>query len=271
MKWYQIIPLAEMPSPIEHMRGMQYSAITRMLRAAQILRDISVYKAEKISGRFAGAVHLVSGVQGPSIEAAIKRKSADADSEGLSRYLLPIIIASLDPTATVSSTTLMLASLPDNFNEDTTMKWYINQLSLGFGGDYQDFAPLPGGGLGSSEQSETLHMKSRGKGPRLFMSMVEHIFNFHGVLPRLVVFSFGDQDVSEDMEHAKLRKMRAEERAIRIQNQEITPQVARQLAVDCGDLDERYLSVLSEQDISSSAIDTTPDGFGDANTPAEAV
>jgi len=249
MKSHQVLCLAEMPSPIENMRGMQYCVLTRLLRAAQVMRDIGIYKAEKISGRFTGAVHLVSGVQGPSIEAAIQRKSAQSDAEGLTRYVLPIIIASLDPTAHVSTSTLELASLPDGFDEEVSMKWYINQIALAFGGDYQDYAPLPGGGLGSSRQSETLHLKSRGKGSRMFMRMFEQLINFHGILPRLVTFQYGDQDVVEDLEHADLRKVRAEERAARITSGEITPEIARQIAVDVGDLDPRYLTALGEADV----------------------
>ena len=291
LKWYQVIALSEMPSPIEYMRGMQYCVVTRMLRAAQILRDISVYKSEKISGRFAGAVHLVGGVQGPTIEAALKREAAKADSQGQTRYILPLIIASLDPTANVTATTLLLASLPEGFNEETTMKWYINQLALAFGGDYQDFAPLPGGGLGSAEQSETLLMKSRGKGPRLFMSMMEQIINFRGILPRLVSFMFGVQDTLEDTSTAELRKIRAQERDIRIKNNELSPQVARQIAVDAGDLDPRYLPELAADDekraAQAAAIagaiananananantgDTTPDEQGTSVKPAVAV
>ena len=249
LKWYQIIPLAEMPSPIEQMRGMQYCAVTRLLRAAQILRDITIYKAEKVSGRFTGAVHLVSGVQGPTLEAAIQRNRSIGDAEGLTRYVTPVIVASLDPTAQVSTATLPLASLPDGFNEESAMKWYINQLALSFGADYQDYAPLPGGGLGSSEQSETLHKKSRGKGSRLFMSMIEQVFNFHGVLPQLVEFRFGDQDITEDTEQATLRKIRAEERAVRIGSGELTPEQARQIAVDVGDLDEAYLVMNNETNL----------------------
>src|SRR3990170_4702742 len=49
--WWQIIPLVEMPSTIEELNGIGYCALTRILRAAQILRNISVYEDEKIGGR----------------------------------------------------------------------------------------------------------------------------------------------------------------------------------------------------------------------------
>lgn len=248
MKWYQIIPLSEFPSPVENMRGMQYCVVTRLLRAAQIMRDISVYKQEKISGRFTGNVWLVGGVQTKTVRDAIKQHELEADNRGLIRYIQPAIIGSLDPTATVSAEKLELASLPEGYDEEKSFRWYVNQLALAFGGDYQDYAPLPGGNLGTAQQSEVLHLKARAKGPRLFMSILEHHFNYHGIMPNTLTFAFGDQDVSEDTEKTKLKLLRAEERAMRIKSGEISPEVARQLAVESGDLDPSYIAMLEQFD-----------------------
>lgn len=247
LKWYQVIEHTEMPSPIEQARGLQYCAVTRILRAAQILRDISVLKNEKAAGRFTRAIHLVSGVQTRAIEDAIKTNHIAADAQGLVRYIQPVVLAALDPTAKVSKETIELASLPDDFNEELTMKWYVVSLAMALGQDYQDFAPLPGGGLGSGSESKTLLLKSRGKGPRMFMQQLQHVFNFHGIMPRSVEFRFGEQDLAEEHERAVLRKERAVEREIRIRSGEITPEVARQMAVDAGDLDPRYLVMMREE------------------------
>lgn len=262
MKWYQIAMLTECPSPIEFARGMQYCTVTRILKASQIVRDIRTYEREKVSGRFNRQIHLVSGVTMNTINDALRAHNLQADAQGLLRYIQPAVIAALDPTKSVSVATIELASLPDGFKKDEQFKWYITELALAFGADYQDFAPLPGGNLGSAQQSETLHLKSRGKGPRLFMSMLEHAMNFHGLLPQNVKFEFGDQDVAEDMQHARLRLNRAQERAARIQSLELTPQVARQIAVDMGDLDARYLSQFGEDDI-------TPTGTGPEDEPTD--
>ena len=248
LKWYQVIPLAEMTSPIQEMRGMQMCAVSRLLRAAQIMRDISIYKKEKISGRFTKAVNLIGGIQTRVIEDAFAKQQAAATAQGLTRYIQPVILGSLDPTATVSVATLQLANLPDNFDEETNMRWYINQLSLAFGSDYQDFAPLPGGNLGTSQQSVTLDRKGRGKGTRLFINMIEHIFNHHGILPSTVTFEFTEQDMAEEAALSQLKKSRADTRAARIASGEITPQVARQIAVVEEDLDPKYLPELEAAD-----------------------
>lgn len=247
MKWWQVAAVSEMPSPIELMRGIGYCAVTRILRSAQIMRDTGVYRREKISGRFNNAIHLVSGVTSKAIQDALAKQKVMSDSQGLTRYQAPAIVASLDPNAKVEHALLEMASLPDNYDIDKDMKWYITQLSLAFGTDYQEFAPLSGGGMGGGQQGEVLHLKARGKGPKLFMENMETIFNWHGVLPRNVTFSYGDQDSGEDLDKTKVALLRAEERAMRLKSGELTPEIAVRMAIDAGDLDPKYADELIKQ------------------------
>lgn len=253
-----------MPSPVETARNMQYCVVTRVLRLAQILRDISIYKREKISGRFARALHLVGGVQRRALDDALARANEDANNQGLLRYMQPVILATLDPTARVSHEVVDLASLPDGFDEEKTMRWYINGMALAFGADSQDYAPLPGGNLGSSQQSKILHLKSRGKGPAMFMAMVEQAFNFHGIMPRTVTFKFGEQDTGADIEKAQLFLSRARGLVLLVEKGIITDQVARQIMKDAGDLNEKYLALMGEQDV-------TPDIKVPSSVPLEAL
>lgn len=249
LAWYQVASIEEFPSPVEEKFNLQYCTITRMLAAAKILRNIEIYKDEKVSGKYTRAIHLVSGVPTSAVRDAIAAQQLESTTM---QYLQPVIVGSINPTANVSATTIDMASLPDGFDEETTMRWYINQLALAFGADYQDFAPLPGGNLGSAHQAQVLHLKSRGKGPALYMSMLEHLFNFHGIMPRTVQFSFGEQDVALDAELEDLRQKRATTLSTLVASGVYTPQVARQILHDSGDLDEKYLGMFGEEN-------TTPD------------
>lgn len=251
MAWYQVIPLEEFPSPIEEKFNVQYCTVTRLLAAAKILRNIQIYKDEKVSGRYTRALHLVSGVNTQQVRDAIETQQLSANTV---QYLQPVIIGSINPTANVSATTIDMASLPDGFDEETTMRWYINQLALAFGADYQDFAPLPGGNLGSAHQAQVLHLKSRGKGPALYMSLLEHIFNFHGVMPRTVNFAFGEQDVALDTELENLRQTRATTLSTLVAGGIYTVGVAQQILLDAGDLDEKYLSMLGATNATPEVI-----------------
>lgn len=268
LQWYQVIALAEMPSPIETMNGMQYSGLTRILRAAQIIRDLGIYKREKIGARGPASIHLISGVAQARLDDADTRNQEKGDNQGLMRYLFPTIIASLDPTAGVSHVEIPIKSLPEGFNEDITMRWYIVELALSFGADYQDFAPLPGGGIGSSNQSEILHRKSRGKGPAYFMKMLEHAFNFHGVMPRTVTFEFDEVDTAADMEQAELKLKRADWYDKNIKNGNINNEVARQMMVDEGDLSEEMLALLGNEDVTDDVTATDTERYEEPEVDA---
>jgi hypothetical protein len=238
LKWYQVLTLEEFPSAEEDGYGVQYSAITRALRAAQILRDIEIYKHEKVSGQFSRGIHLVSGVTQGEIDDAKVISREHSLNIGALRYSEPIIIPGIDPTAGIDVKTIELASLPDSFDEDSTMKWYVAQLAMAFGVDYQELAPLPGGNLGSSQQSEVLHMKTQGKGPALIMKIVENAINNNNILPRTVKFQFKMQDLQAERSKAEIGFLRAKDRVLRVKSGELDLKAARELAVLHGDLPE---------------------------------
>lgn len=235
LKWWQVATISEMPTPIEMLYGMQYCALSRLLLAAQIVKNIEIYEREKTGGRWNRAIHLVSGITTPQIMDAIQQYQAAADNSGLTRYINPIIAGTIDPKADVKVATLELAGYPDNFDREVMWKHYISQIAMAFLSDYQEFAPLPGGGLGTSAQSEILHMKTRGKGPGLFMKLISTAMNFK-IMPSACKFEFDEQDLEAEETEAKIKKLRADERAVRIASAEISPVEARQLAVDAGDL-----------------------------------
>jgi hypothetical protein len=251
LRYYQVITLSEFPSARETAYGVQICALSRVLGAAQYIRDLNIYKDEKISGKHVGAVHLVGGVSAKSVRDALRTHAQQSASEGFTHYLEPAVIASLDPNATVSKATLEMATLPDGFNAETEFKNYLITFANCFGTDLQDYMPLPGGNLGTSQQSEILHTKAQGKGPRLFMGILEHQFNFHGLMPDTVHFGYGEQDLMEDERKAALSKQRAERLRLLVgrgtDQPILPPEIARQLMEDEGDLSEDYLVAMGEE------------------------
>lgn len=228
LKWYQVIPMSDYPSSVERMNGVGYCAVTRALRLAQIMKSIAVFKDEKISGRHFKAIHLVGGVSRTELDDATKRGQEQADNKGLTRYMDPIVLASLDPEKPVSVATLDFASLPDGFDYDQEMQWYIAGLALDFGVDYQEFAPLPGGNIGSSAQSTILHKKSSGKGPRVFMRTLIEAFTNYGVVPRGYKMVFNDRNEQEELEKQEIRTKATEEAVMAVRAGILTPEAARQ-------------------------------------------
>jgi hypothetical protein len=251
LKWYQVWHHLEAPAPVENYQGplygLQFCSVSRVLKAAQILKSISTYQDEKLSGRNESAIHLIRGIDVKKIEDALMQTRALADSQGLTRYIRPAMVGSHNPDAEVGHDTIELASLPPGFDLETSMKWYISAMALAFNVDYQDFAPLPSGNLGSGQQSEVLHMKSRGKGPALFMKMVEHFMNMSGILPEGVTFMFDEQDMQAESEEQTMKLSRAQERAARVASTEIDAEAARQIALDAGDLTQEIYDDLEKR------------------------
>src|SRR3990172_9352937 len=170
LNYYDVARLIEMPSSISTMRGMQYSAVSRVLAASQIMRDIIIYRGEKVGGRFQRVLHIGGGPAKQDIRRALQMGDEDADNQGLVRFQLPTILASLDPSKPVSHVEIPLASLPDNF------------------------------------------------------------------------------DLEDEGNHEKIRRLRAETRASMIKSGEITPEVARLMAIKDGDYDKDLLPVIEKSE-----------------------
>jgi len=252
---HQVITWEEFPSPIETMNGVQLCAVSRVLRAAQLLRDIGIYLREKAAGSSLTAIHLVSGIKASEIDDAIAQHMDRQKQKGLTNYLLPAVLATLDPTAKIDHAQIDLASLPDNFDLDVTMRWYVKQLAMGFGIDSQDLAPLEGSSLGTGAQSLVLHMKSRGKGPAMFIKSLAHKLNFHGVLPRNVTIRLDEQDTAQSMEIAELDRVRAESDKIYIDTGVLPPEAIRQELLDRGRISqELFDSIQLNSDLTPDVV-----------------
>jgi hypothetical protein len=216
--------MSDFPSSIETMNGVGYCSVTRVLRHAQIMASIALFKDEKISGRRFKSIHIVSGVSRTELDDASKRGREEADNEGSVRYINPVILASLDPEKPVSSVTIDLAALPDGFDYDQEMRWYVTVMALSFNTDYQTIAPLASGNIGSSSQSQILHRKSSGKSPvrKLFQA-----FANYGVLPRGCEIILNDQNEEEELEKQMVRTRALEEGALSTRNFILTPGAVR--------------------------------------------
>lgn len=273
LRWYQVIQLHEMPSAVEHwwagvLYTLQYSAITRLLRAAQIMRSIAIYNDEKLSGRFQKAVHVVRGVTPQQIKDALTEQTVASDQMGLLRYIQPLMVGAVDPKADVGHDTIELAAMPEALQLEPTMKWYLAAMALAFLRDYQDFAPLPGGGLGTAAQSEVLHAKARGKGPELWRKLIQHMMNFGGILPRGVTFEWDDQDVSVEQARAQLSLTRAQTAQLLVTTTGILDEEAsRQQMLADGELSqELYDELIKRKDAEAKAQAAQAQKIADSGT-----
>lgn len=259
LQWYQVLMLAENPIP-ESLTGRQFCFVSRVLKFSVMIRDVIQHHSEKIGGRFNKVIHVVSGVAPHEMENVQTNAAYTANNMGLTNYGPPIILTTLDPNAKPTKVTLELATLPDGFDMNTIFNWYITLLALASGSDYQEFAPLSTGNLGTASQSDTLHRKAQRKGTQLFIKMIETSLHQFKVVPESVTFRFRQQDAQAELEHAEIEQLRAATRAAQIASQEITPEVARQIAVDKGDLLQEYLLLMGETDATVDVVTVPDDG-----------
>lgn len=250
MPWYSVVQLLEMPDPrtfesTGYFYKLQHSAVSRLLRAAMILKNVAIYKEEKTGGRFTRGIHLIAGFSQDEINDGLVLADDDADAQGLLRFTKMPLISAINPEQKIDHKVIEIAGMPDGFEEEVTIKHYITLLANSFGIDYQDVAPLPGGNLGTSAQSEVLDRKSKGKGVALFQKLIMRLLN-EAVLPSNVQFEFDEVDLADEMQQAKVRRERAEERAARIASGELLEIEARQLAVEAGDLPQEMFDENAE-------------------------
>lgn len=279
LAWYEVIPFCEMPSPIQSMRGVGVCAVSRVLRAAQIMKSAAVLTDEMMAGRNFRKINIVGGVSRTDLEDARKRGQENADNRGQTRFIEHAILASIDPEKPVSVATVDLAEFPPDFNFDIWMKWYISTLALGFAVDYQEFAPLPGGNIGSSSQSEVLNQKSNNKGPATYMRSKVSAYKTYGVLPRDCGMEYDDVNQAEELEKQLIRTKAMEEYALALRNGVLPPDAVRRDAVRRGIYDKETVEgiiatygndiVAPKQNIGSTGGNTIGQDAGRTDTGAQ--
>lgn len=261
MKWYQVIEFPEMPSPNILHRGLCLCVLDRILKAAQIMKAIQQFKLERVTGIKHHKLHLLGGFNQEILDSTMAQKMAVARSTGYVAYADPVLLAALRPDARITHESIDLNELPPDFNEEIFMKWYIGNISLAWEDEYQSFFPLPGGNLGTAQQSQTMADKARSKGPAVFMRMVEQKFNYYGVLPRTIKFRFGEVDQAADAQKMQVFWRFSALIKMLVETKVITPEIAQLMLRDAGYLKPEYLKLLG-------VVDPTPQAVSSDNPQA---
>jgi len=245
LEWWQCAGLVDQPIP-----GRTYGlcAVSRVLEAAKFMLGVMGFNNERVWGNSSREV-VLTNVDARVIRRAMDEATSRSIVTGNQIYVPPTFVSTIDPSASPQAVKVSFADLPEGFNLLEFMQWYVTILALVTGTDFAFLAPLPGSRLGTATEAEVMARLSRVKAGGYFTGMLAHILNTKGILPRGVTISFSAADYTEELEAAKAALTRAQERAARIASGEITPQIARQLASDSGDLDEIYLRQFGESDI----------------------
>lgn len=273
LKWYQVCHILELPSAYELPAGLQYCALTRLLRSCQIALDTEIYTGEKVGGNNPRAITMVKGVTDKQIQDALVQHQLLSSTAGNLRYTPPLIVSSIQPTADLDFKVLELASLPDGFNRKDERQLYIGLIAMAFMSDYQEFAPLPGGGLGTSAQSEILDKKSQGKGSGLFMKVVANAINWK-VVPNDVEFTWDEQNADAQKLNEDIQLVKAQRYDVYVKNNVLSAPAVRQMLYDDGDIPIEILDMMAQYDANpDQSFEDQPPGEPDDGglTPEQAA
>lgn len=164
---------SQLEQPYELGRGVGFCAVSRALRAVRIMRDIQIYKDEKISGRFTRGIISGKGATTQQFEAVTRGSDHEMEAMGYTTYKgLPVLI-SVDG---VELNLLDLASLPDGFDTEKDTTLYVYALATAFGIDAREIWPATSSGATKADAT-VQHMKAQGKGFGWAFSTLEQVWD----------------------------------------------------------------------------------------------
>jgi len=260
LRWDQVLVYADQPSPRAELLGVGFCAASRAYKTINTLAGMRQLLHEFVTGGGANKLAFIQGVNETTLKGLISSGTADAQAKGFV-YYLSAILGAIPGDIPIEIKELLLKSLPQGFDPkqilDDAYLIYANAIGV----PVQDIQPLSGQGLGTGKQTEILQDVSRGVGIAAFLKWWEQTVSDR-VLPATTELTFDDEhDLRDQKARAEVKKMRADERAARIQSGEISPAMARQLAADVDDLPQELL-----------AADATPGGqISDDEKPAANV
>jgi hypothetical protein len=237
---------AQLSSPIEDMNGVGFSAVSRCINVSQVLVDILTYEQEKLGSRPHRAILIPQGGLDPSdVASAFQLAESSMDAQGLSRYSKVVMAGSASmPEADIKK--VELSSLPDGFDEQTSITLGMATIALAFGVDARELFPAMSSGATRAD-AQISHLKQRGKGPGQILQVLEQLFDYK-YLPQDMKLVFDFQDDAQDRQEAEISKIRAERRVQDISSGAIDVRTTRELMLRDYELTRRQFERLELAD-----------------------
>jgi 2'-5' RNA ligase len=241
LRWDQVLMYADQPSPRAELFGVGECAASRAYKTIAKLAAMEQLVYENLTGGGANKLVFLQGINDPTLQAILKSGEADAQARGLV-YYLGTILGAIPSDTPISMVEVKLKELLSNFvpkdERDNAYLIYANNIGV----PVQSIQPLSGQGLGTGTQTLVLDDAAKGQGAMpAFIKWWEQTVSDR-VLPATTELQFTDENDQRDQKaKAEVQKLRADTRAVQIQSGEISPAMARQLAVDSEDLPQELV------------------------------
>lgn len=241
LRWDQVLMYADQPSPRASLYGVGRSAASRAYPVIAKLAAMEQMVYEFLSGGGANKLAFLQGLNDKTLQGILGSGKADAQMKGF-LYYLGTILAAIPGDTPLTLTEVRLKELVQGFvpkdERDNAYLIYANAIGV----PVQDIQPLSGQGLGTGTQTVVLQEAAQGIGLAAFLKWWEQTVSDR-VLPASTELEFvDDHDVRDQKARAEVAKLRAETRAVQITSGEISPAMARQLAVDVDDLPREFIA-----------------------------
>lgn len=225
---------SQMPSPLANMNGVGFSAVSRSINVAQTLVDILQFKQEKLGSRPHRAILIAQGGLDPEdVAQAFQVAESKMDAQGLSRYS-KVVVTGSSSIKDAAIDKVELSSLPDGFDEQSSLILGMATISLAFGMDAKELFPAISS---ASSKADALlqHMKQRRKGPGEIMGAIQTRINNYYLPPHLEL-KFDYQDDAQDRQQAEIDKLRADTRLQDGNSRAMSMNVTRARMADKGEI-----------------------------------
>jgi hypothetical protein len=250
----RVIFASQMPSAAADMYGVGFCWLSRAINVVQNLKDISVYKQEKLGSRPIRGILTGAGINTESLVGALAMAEEGMDNQGLSRYAKTAVIGSTNPQFTLDL--LNLASMPDGFDEksSTELAMFVIALTGGFPPRWLWPATQTGATKADAMYS---HIAGSGGGANWHLDMMTRLLGGSPrgqaamggkFLPPYLKLVFDYQDDEQDRLQADIKKARADRRKTDLEDSVVTVRVAREQALSDGDLTRAQFEQLELDD-----------------------
>lgn len=245
-KAHQIFDITDMPDPAGGWLGVGHCAADRAYTAIRRMHLIDLILDDKLSDRRPNKLVALKGVSRKELENAFKQGEAEAAGRGLILYQGTLFLVGLgdDKPETVE---INLKDLPENFNEQEARKGAMLEYCNAIGLDPLDMQE-PRGGLGTGQQAEILHEKSKGRGLGLFIKQWTQIMNTM-VCSTRTTFTFSERDLRDELKKEQVNKAISDRVKQDVESTVLQPEQGLQVMVDAGIYADEFLA----QDITDEA------------------
>lgn len=231
---YQVATIVDMPDSDAGHYGLGMCAAERAWGTIRLLAGADLYTTEKLLGNGATELHFVSGILDATLQSIIQTADAAQKAKGLVVYKGAIISAVMGDVPP-GHTSIQLKSAPDGFDAEKERRHAATVYGNALGIPVQEVAPLSGQGLGTGAQTRVLDEAQAGQGLAYYYSQLELLIS-HTILATTTTFYMTTNDDRDEKLKVEVAKLREEVRTSMIANGQITPEQARQLAIDSDDL-----------------------------------